>query len=360
MHAVGRPLRNFGATYITSDYRHVGRFVRAGRRIFMGEVSFWDGNDFVTILHPGNLRRLPAIGRLYWQLIGFRRRLNRLRAQVPRLCQAELLGRDPVLARAVREPAADFVRRHGLEEIDRIFAGPIVGSTVFCKTHEVNTFYFLACLMPILLPTYVADFSTALPALTAGYEGRILGEKAVLLEPEAGGVYTVATRTKIFRARHVVVATPARNTHLFCPGLDCAGAARAREISVCALYVAGRRKRTYPSGRIVFPRAGGAATVLMPAERDGTDLLFSPDAEPDLSEYYESYRVEGQVRWKTAIVLSGAEWRPLSPRKNLFTIGDHNICGLEDSFLTGLHAANRIVDGEDDAPGTADFKESCS
>ena len=65
--------------------------------------------------------------------------------------------------------------------------------------------------------------------------------------------------------------------------------------------------------------------------------------DPDLSAYYEHHEIVGRVGWKTAVQLATSGWRPLAPRPGLFTIGDYNICGLEDSYITGLFAANRII-----------------
>jgi len=346
MHAKsGPPSRNFGATYLTSDYRNVLRFVRPGRRVRMNDVYFLHDGErdrFRKIFHPSNICHSGKIARLYRGLIEFRRRLNALRGGVPFCCQAELLQQDSVLLNAVREPAEEFVRRNGLEEVDRLFTNPIVSSTVFSSTQNINTFYYLACLMPILLPTYVADFSSTLDRMTAGYERRIDLGKVLQVEPAPFGKFLVGTETRLYRARSVVIATPVNNARSFCPDSDWLGYSKSvRTVSCCAIHVQGRRRRQYLPGRTVFPGTGGPATVLLPL--GDYDLVFSREPEPDLSVYYERPRVDGRVCWKTAVVLAGDQWRPLSPRPNLYTIGDHNICGVEDSFLTGLYAANDIL-----------------
>ena len=80
------------------------------------------------------------------------------------------------------------------------------------------------------------------------------------------------------------------------------------------------------------------------AQPDGIDVVYSAHAEPDFGRYYEDYTVVEDHFWQPAIQLSRAEWRPLQPKPNLFTIGDYNICGLEDSYVTGLFAANKIIE----------------
>jgi hypothetical protein len=334
----------FGTTYVTADYTATRPYVPPGPRVRRRDLHFPDADRLVTLLHPRTFRHRRALGRLLLAVADFRLRLNRLRAAAPFVCQAELLRRDPVLARHAAEPAAEYIRANGLGAVDEVYAGPVVHSTVFAPPERLNTFYYLACLQPVLVPTYLADLTGAVDRLTRGYADRVISDRVVSLEERRGGFAVRATACE-FAARNVVVATPARNTAAFCPELGCAPGDGMRDVAFSTLHVAGRRRPEYRPGKTVFLRPGEPATVLFPWPGSGLDVLFSPTPDPDLSRYYEGWRVVGRAAWKTAVLLSGAAWRPLEARPGLFAVGDHNVCGLEDSFLTGLFAANRILAG---------------
>ena len=47
--------------------------------------------------------------------------------------------------------------------------------------------------------------------------------------------------------------------------------------------------------------------------------------------------------WDPAFNLEGDTLLECEQGENLYPIGDGNVCGLEDSFITGLYAANRIL-----------------
>lgn len=343
MHAGPAPVRNFGAAYITCDYRQVSRFVRRGPRVRRRNVYFPDGDRLVTLFHPRNVRHSRALARLYSLLIPFRFRFNALRAHSPWICQRDLMQADPLLSRYVEEPADEFVRRHGLRELHEVFTHPLIHSTLFVPTEQMSAFYFLACLMPILVPTYLADFTGTLERLCAGFEQLIRQAEVHSVQPTRGGLYRVQAGDDEWLARSVVLAIPCHNLRRVYPELDEANAHGIQEIPICTLHVAGRRRAAYRPGKIVFFRPGEPTTVLLPLA--DCDLLFTRTPDPDLSAYYEQHTVLDCVRWKTAIVLSGKTWRCLAPRPNLYTIGDYNICGLEDSFLTGMFAANQILRG---------------
>jgi hypothetical protein len=329
---------NLGAAYVTSDYRHVLRFVDRGQRIFIKDVYFWDEDRFISLFHPRNALRVGAVVRLYRLVWAFRARLKRLRERSAAVCQKELMEHDPLLRRYVAQPAADLVREHGLERVNSIFCAPIFRSTLFVPYHEANAFYFLANLFPIWLPTYALDVRRCVARLTAGFKDRILLAKVTAIEEVSGGeAFLVHAAAGEYRARNLVIATPCRNS----AGLLDTGCA-VRNIPACTLIVRGRRRTDYLPGRTVFLGDDHPIRVLWP-QHNGDDIVYAEAMDPDLAPYYDGYTITGAVAWKTAMQLSDNRWRPLQPRPNLFTIGDHNIGGLEDSFLTGLFAANRIA-----------------
>lgn len=332
----------FGATYVTADYVATRPYVRPGPRIRLSDAYFRDGERWVTIFHPRNLRHWRALSRLYLAVRDFRVRLNRMRAALPNVCQAELLAQDPLLRHWTEVPAVDFLRTNGLEAINEIFTAPIVNSTVFVPPQHVNTFYYLATLQPMVVPTYYADLSQTVHRLTHGYERRIVRDRVVSLEDTQGG-FRVGTEQGEYQARNVVIATPTRNTATYCPEFGPDADDTMRNVAYCTLHVVGQRRAPYRPGKMLFLRPEEPATVLFAWPGTNVDVLYARALSPDLRKYYEHYRIVGRVAWKTAVLLSGSRWRPLEPRPGLFTIGDHNLCGLEDSFLTGVFAANRIA-----------------
>jgi glycine/D-amino acid oxidase-like deaminating enzyme len=336
LHATADGL-NFGAAYITTDYRHVAPFVDRGARIYMKDVCYWDRDRYITLFHPRNIRRAPAVARLYALVYAFRRRFLRLRRQAPQLCQKTLMERDPVLRQATTQPADAFVRQHGLEEITEVFCGPIFHSTLFLPYTESNAFYYLANLFPIWLPTYAVDIRPAVGRLSAGFEERIVVTRALEVEERPGGSFVVRTADARYGADNLVLALPGRNSRDLLPVQN-----TARDIPYCTIHIRGRRRREAAPGKTIFLSSDQPVRILWP-QHNGVDIAFTDRVDPDLTPFYEHHEITDAVRWKTAVQLSDGRWRPLQPRPNLFTIGDHNICGLEDSYLTGLFAANRIA-----------------
>ena len=342
MFAGQQPMRNFGAAYITRDYRHVLPFVEEGPRLRRRDVYFRDGDRKLTLWLPRILRHRRPLLRAFARLIEFRTALNRLRAAGPSICQAEWIRRDPFLERTIKQPAAEFVKSNGLAAFGEVFIDPVVGATVFASSDHVNTFYYLAAILPALISTHGADLSRTMDRLASGFRARILTDRVVAVEHLADGAMTVATAGREFKARNVVIATPAHNTRRFCPEIDHPADHGLLEIPMVTLHVQGLRRSEYKPGKIVYLGHGAAVTSLLPLG-PGFDVLHARTMDPDLSAYYEQHEIVGRVGWKTAVQLATSGWRPLAPRPGLFTIGDYNICGLEDSYITGLFAANRII-----------------
>ena len=344
--APGNLLWNLGATYLTSDYRHTSQYIGRHKRIRRRDTYFWDRDRYLTVFHPRNVKRLSAIARLYRRLACFRRHLNLLRKRCIDLPQVEALQLDPLLSEYVKQPAGDFIHENRLDEVNTVFANPMVNSTVFLPASEINAFNYLDALLPFLLPVYAVDSRGTVAALTSGWSDRIRQSEVLTVERLDQDLFRISTDDAEFQARRVVVATPPSVASKLCSEWPTEDAAGVRETTKCAHLVRGERRQAYLPGKVLFLRPGQTTTVLFPNKAASADVLFTDTLDPDLAEYYVNFKIISSFRWEPAIVLANSTWRSLEPLPGMYAIGDRNLCGLEDSYLTGICAARRILRAE--------------
>jgi len=93
----------------------------------------------------------------------------------------------------------------------------------------------------------------------------------------------------------------------------------------------------------IFPE--GDPILAVARQADGSALLSAATADPDFSRLFDTWNVVEHHEWNPAFHLIGTALLECEQRPRLYLIGDHNVCDLEDAYLTGVYAAGRIIAG---------------
>jgi hypothetical protein len=94
----------------------------------------------------------------------------------------------------------------------------------------------------------------------------------------------------------------------------------------------------------LFP--GGDETCAIARQANGQILLVSVSGQPDFTRFFDTWEIIEHHHWNPAFHLDGNALLECEQGPGLYLIGDHNVCTLEDSYITGLHAAERILSGQ--------------
>ena len=331
---------NFGATYVNEDYRHLRRFVRRGIPFRLREAYCENGGRLSTLFHPSNLRHARSVARLVLRLRELRSTLRDFRRASERVAQRDLLPHYPLIARYARQPAPELVAELGLGRLHERYFKLAFQATCFVDPARVNALFYLGTLFPVIVRTWVADFTGAYARLTAGFEGRIVLDTVTALERRGDGWSLRTAAGREDAAAQVVLAAPYHNASALYPVprpyLPTSGT---------MLAVRGERRPLYAGKRFVLrhPEADGVA--LLWRQACGEDLVFCTRPRPELAGVFAAADVTGRVTWKTAVVVSDANWAPARLGPGLLLAGDYNLCGMEDAYLSGLCAANQILKG---------------
>lgn len=331
---------NLGATYINSDYKNVSKYVGKGQKLKLHEIFATNGKKLVPFFHPANLKYSFPFLRLIFTLFKLRIELNRFRKKAEHKPQAQIISEFPLIHRLSRTSATTFIKQLKLEALNERYSRYVLWTTCFSKVEESNALFYLGVLFPLIIRTYMADFTDTYNKITDGFNDNILIDKIVELSKNDNSVCIARTSSgRVISSESAIIAVPYHNAHLFYNNTP----KPYLEKPATVLYVQGQRKGEYRNKNFILLNPEAGSVGLIWKQKDGRDLLFSLDSDPDLSLFYSQYKELSKVTWKTAVVLSNGQWCPTILDQNIFLAGDYNICGMEDSYISGVCAANQIL-----------------
>jgi glycine/D-amino acid oxidase-like deaminating enzyme len=328
---------NFGATYVNADYRRVAPYIDRQIPLRLHDLQFQQDDRVTTLFDWRNVVLCRPMLRVIGRLQKLRHALEAFRKEALRVPQDQLRRKHPLIDRYSRQPAEELIDELGMQAIDQRYAGPTFRSTGFATPSEATALFYLASLLPMIVRTWVADFSRTYQRLTAGYQERIVLDRVVGVNRRQDRLEVHTHQGAVFPARNVVIAAPYPDATMFYPVPQ-----PHRVTSATMLFVRGVRRRPYRGKHLtVFPPPATIASVWN--QGYAWDQVYALCPEPALAEVYETSEVLRTVFWKTAIVLSDAHWAPLELEPGVFLASDYNVCGLEDTYINGVCAANQIL-----------------
>ncbi|MEE8331882.1 MAG: NAD(P)-binding protein [Acidimicrobiia bacterium] len=325
---------NLGAYYVRADYTNVNRYVRLGRRIDRMAPQRHDEDSSYGLWDRRLLLHLPQAGRFLRLLIEFERHYGDFQQRCVTMGQPAAIRSDPLLLRLYHQPAQVFIDEHRLSHLARWYLMPWLLGTAFAPLHAMTAFPLLLGALPLLVPTY--EFTLKTDLLIDGFADSIV-EETVIGVGLAESSYVVDTSAGSMMAKRVVIATPTDRARQL---LGFAGG--KRPVSAHMYQIDGVLRDAY-NGADIHLVAGDDSVLAIARQANGSILWCSRLHPPDFDRYLTEWRVIDHKHWNPAFHILGNDLIECEQGPNLYLIGDHNIVGLEDAYLTGLYAANQII-----------------
>jgi len=100
----------------------------------------------------------------------------------------------------------------------------------------------------------------------------------------------------------------------------------------------------------LFPE--GDTTFAIARQAGGLTLFCADSDDPDFEKYFSAWNVVEHHHWMPAFHLLGDVLMECEQTPGLYLVGDHNVCTLEDAYITGMYAANRILAAREETTPT--------
>ncbi|MFX1253143.1 MAG: NAD(P)-binding protein [Promethearchaeota archaeon] len=325
---------NYGAFFVCLDYQNMLKYVKLKSRIKLSDFCFHRGNKRYVLFELKLIKYSFQFIKVLYLLYKFRKAFRRFRKASETISQKTAIEKDAFLHGLYMQKADIFVKKQKIQEVTDTYLAQGLYSTTFSKPSGMNAFCFLQYLTPIITPIYTFTFEKERmikpfkDKIQLGYVNNI---------SYYNGQYKVTTDNKIFYAKNIVLATEIIISKRFA-GVEKTNA----PVDTHMLHIKGIPKSII--ARKDYQLFAHPSNVQAMARlEDGTYLFYYKNVRPSLKDFFKEYSIVAHKHWDPAGTINGHTLIESNRGNNLYLIGDFNICGLEDAYITGIYAANQIL-----------------
>jgi len=325
---------NYGAFFVCSDYHHVLQHVKLHSRIKLSDFCFHENDVSYPLFEPRLLLYLYQFMKIRKLLYRFRKSIQTFRKNAETTSQKTVIESDPFLYDLYKKTAVDLIREYAIEQGTDRYLSKALYSTTFSSIHEMNAFHFLLFLMPLITPIYTFIFEKE--KMISPFQDKII-HGSVSDVCYSSGKYAVKAKKSTYYAKNLVLATEIGWSKKL------AGVTKInKSVSTNMLHVRGTPKRSIAKKKYhLFSHSSmvqGIADL-----QDGSYLFYYKNKQPSLERFFTNPEVIAHHFWGPAGRINGHFLIDSFRGNNMFLIGDYNVAGLEEAFITGIFAANQII-----------------
>jgi len=327
---------NYGAQYVNKDFHNVNKFVKVGRKIGPKDLLFHEADDAYTfaLWEKRVYLNLLELARLMLLLVKFRKHYEAFKKKCEFISQSNALRSDKFLWDLYNQNATDFAIKHKLNKIVKHYASKTLRA-LSLQFQDINSFTFLQWSLPLIMPLY--EFTLQKEKMVDGFEKNITIDTVIQIVGEKGGAL-VRTKKQQYYSKNVVVATP---PHISKELLNLRGI--KAPTSAHLFHISGRLREAY-NARDINLFSEGHPLFTIDRQIDGSYIYYTSERKPKFDKYFHEYKVMGYKEWSPVFNVKGSFLWECEQDRGLYLIGNHNILSLEDPFIMGIYAANRIIE----------------
>jgi hypothetical protein len=325
---------NYGAYFVCSDYNNILNFVKLKKRIKLTDFCFHENDKIYTLIEPEIIFYLLQFIKFKKDHYKFRRELRKFREITKSISQKSAIETNPFLHELYMKNALDYVKENNIEKVTDKYFSKGLYSTTFSNINEMNAFSFLQFLLPLITPIYTFIFDKENFIKT--FKDQIL-QKCVYDILFKNDIYKIKTKNKIYYSNKIVLATPITWSKKFANVYKI-----NKPVNTNMLHISGKLKDNYSKKEYQLFNPLNEVQAIADL-KDGTYLFYYRDNRPSLNSYFKKFEIISHHLWNPAGTINGHNLIESYRGNNMYLIGDYNIAGLEESYITGLFAANQII-----------------